>query len=225
MKTSWLPPTAIVLALFGRKQADPGAAAEDPSADVAVEEVTASSVEVIVPQKALSQASRIVTGGEDLQSVVFGEKSIQFTFANTVVISKLVEGPYPNFRQVIPRENSRLVTIATTELEAAVRRVSVLSNAITHQIRLSIGSGMVEISTTNMDIGGESHETLPVRYDGESLAIGFNAAFMLEILRKIETDDVVLELETPTSASLLKPVGIDASEELLYLIMPLRLND
>ncbi len=181
--------------------------------------------EAIVPPKALSQADRVFKGGEALKNVVFGQGVILFNFGATTIFTKLIEGPYPDFRQVIPTTNSKHVYVNTMEFEAAVRRVSVLSSSITHQIRLSLSPGQMEISTSNMDIGGEASETITVRYDGDSLRAGFNAMFLQEILRNMNTDEVVLELETSTSACILKPVAEKEKGDHLYLIMPLRLND
>lgn len=182
-------------------------------------------VEMIVPPKALEHAVRIFSGGLEIQAVVFGEKAVLFDFGTASIFSKVIEGPYPNFTQVIPENNSKLIVLPTQEFEAGVRRVSVLSNAITHQIRMNISAGSVELTTTNADIGGEAHQNLEIEYDGEPLVVGYNSNFFLEILRKIDTDQVLLELESPTTACIAKPVGMGDEERLLYLIMPLRLNE
>ena len=110
-------------------------------------------------------------------------------------------------------------------MASAVRRVSVLSNSTTHQIRMSLSTGHMEVATRNMDIGGESREDIPVRYEGEDLSVGYNAMFLSEIFRSVDTDEVLLELESPVSACIIKPAIQKESHEYLYLIMPLRLND
>jgi DNA polymerase-3 subunit beta len=181
--------------------------------------------EAIVPPKALSQAARVFSGGVDLEKVVFGKGSILFDFGTTTIFSKLIEGPYPNFRQVIPTSNSRKVTVSTDQFSSAVRRVSVLSNTITHQIRMALTPGQMEITTINQDIGGEARESLNVNYDGETLVVGYNASFLLEIFRAIDTEEVVLELETPMAACIIRPSVPLETQEYLYLIMPLRLNE
>lgn len=183
------------------------------------------SSEVIIPPKALHQASQIISSGVDRARVVLGENAILFDFVTTIIFSKLIEGPYPNFRQVIPLNNSKIVFVSTEELSASLRRVSVLSNSITHQIRIDVSPGRMELSTRNEDIGGESQETIDIRYDGEPIIAGYNAAFLLEILRNIETEEVVLELEAPTTACIVKPVGQKETDEFIYLIMPLRISD
>ena len=186
---------------------------------------TEKGSEVIVPPKSLNQAAQIILSGIELKKVIFGEGAILFDFSTTTIFSKLLEGPYPNFRQVIPAENTKKVYVSTEELASAVRRVSVLSNSITHQIRMTVSPGEMELATKNEDIGGESRETIAIRYDGDQLTSGYNAAFLSEILRKIETEEVVLELETPTTACIIKPVGQKETDEYLYLIMPLRLGE
>lgn len=181
--------------------------------------------DAIVPPKALIQAARVVSGGVELERVVFGKGAILFDFGTTIIFSKLIEGPYPNYRQVIPTTNSKRVVVSTDEMASAVRRVSVLSNTITHQIRMSLSSGEMEVSTFNQDIGGESRETIPVRYDGESLVVGYNASFLSEIFRAVDTEELILELESPMSACIIKPGVVKDSQEYQYLIMPLRLNE
>ncbi len=181
--------------------------------------------ESIVPPKALNHASKIVSSGIELEKVIFGQGVILFDFGNTTIFSKLIEGPYPNFWQVIPANNSKKVIVSTDDFSAAVRRVSVLSNTITHQIQFNISPGSIELLTKNADIGGESRETVVSKYEGDSVQVGYNALFLGEILKKIDTDEVLFELENPTTACIIKPVDTEASEEYLYLIMPLRLGE
>ena len=189
---------------------------------------TDQETEAIIPPKALNQVTKIQSSGITIQNIVFSKGAVLFNFGSTIVFSKLIEGPYPNYRQVIPLNNSKKVYISTDELSSAVRRVSVLSNSITHQVRFSLSSGTMELTTTNADIGGEAREAVGIRYEGEPLTVGYNASFLLEILRKVDTGEVLLELETPTTACILKPVKTDqgdTSGEYLYLIMPLRISD
>jgi len=186
---------------------------------------TEGGAEAIIPPKCLNQASQINASGTNLEKIVFGERAILFDFGTTVIFSKLIEGPYPNFRQVIPMANSKKVYVSTRELAAVVRRVSVISSTMTHQIRMSLTPNTMELSSTNEDIGGESRETLAVRYEGDNLSTGYNAAFLAEILRKIDSDEIVMELETPTTACIIKPVNQKETDEYTYLIMPLRLSE
>lgn len=186
---------------------------------------TEGGTEVIVSPKTLNQAAQIISGGTEIEKIIFGDGAIFFDFGDTKIYSKLLEGPYPNFRQVIPTGNSKKVYVSKTELDAAVRRVSVLSNTITHQVKVSISSGIMELATKNDDIGGESRETVEIRYDGEPMTAGYNAAFLSEIIRRTETDEVLMEMESSTTACIIKPVDMKETDENIYLIMPLRLSE
>ena len=181
--------------------------------------------EAIVPPKSLLQAAQLVAAGEELNQVIFGEGAILFDFGTTTVFSKLIEGPYPNFQQVIPLNNSKKVYVSNEHFTSSVRRVSVLSSAVTHQIKIEIEPGKMELSTKNDDIGGEARDSLEIRYDGEPLVAGYNAIFLSEILRRIDSDEVLMELETPKTACIIKPVEEQGTDTYLYLIMPLRLSE
>ncbi len=181
--------------------------------------------EAIIPPKALNHAVRIFEDDVKLEKIMFGERAITFNFADTFLFSKLIEGSFPNYWQVIPANNSKKVYVSTEKLISVVKRVAVLSNAITHRVGFSLSSDMMEITTTNVDIGGEANESLEVKYEGEPLSTGFNANFFLEILRKIDSKEVLIELETPGGPCLLKPMDKKENEEIIYLIMPLRLNE
>ncbi len=192
-------------------------------------EESTKRMDVIVPPKVLSHASRVVMSeqepGKLFFDVIFGQGAILFDFGATKIFSKLIEGPYPDFRRVIPEGNSKHVFVNTDELAGTVRRVSVLSNSVTHQIKIGVSNGIMEVSTSNVDIGGESRETVPVRYEGESLTVGYNAQFLSEILRAVDTEEIEMELESPTSACIVRPGVRKEDQEYFYLIMPLRLNE
>jgi len=135
------------LSLFGKKM------------ELDIEEIS----EAIIPPKTLTQAAQIISGGVDIEKIIFGERAVLFDFGTTKIFSKLIEGPYPDFRQVIPQNNSE------------------------------------------------------IRYDGEPVIAGYNAVFLTEILRRIETDEILLELESQTTACIIKPVGQKETEEYVYL--------
>ncbi len=186
---------------------------------------TEQGTEVIVSSKTLNQAAQIISSGTEVKNIIFGEGAIFFDFGDTKIYSKLIEGPYPNFRQVIPTSNSKKVYVAKDKLDAAVRRVSVLSNTITHQVKISLSPGIMELMTKNEDIGGESRETIDIRYEGEPMNAGYNAAFLSEIIRRTETNELLMEMESSTTACIIKPVDIKDTDENIYLIMPLRLSE
>jgi DNA polymerase III subunit beta len=211
------------LSLFGRKFEK--SEEDQKTSDFSIEEKPFEPTDTIIPPKTLAQASQIISGGSIIKKVVFGKSAVLFDCGNTVIYSKIIEGPYPNFRQVIPTNNSKKVSVKVEEFEAAVRRVSVISSSTNHQIRISVSPSIMELSTVNEDIGGEARETLAINYEGESMTAGYNSVFLSEILRRVDTDETMLELESPTTACLVKPAGLKETDEYIYLIMPLRLGD
>ncbi len=180
---------------------------------------------LIIPPKALSLVIKILGENDADLGITFGEKNILFRVGDTVVTTRLIEGPYPNYEQVIPSGNDKRMIIDGATLMAGVRRVAVLSNSLTRQVKFSLSKDRLELSTTNQDIGGEATETLACRYDGSELEIGYNANYIIDILKNMESGDVVFELATSVSAGLVRPAEEAKTSEYLCLIMPLRLAE
>jgi len=184
--------------------------------------------DLIVPPKAMNNLMRLI-GDRDVEiGVIFGEKNIAFSIPRgdgsaTIISSRLIEGPYPNYEQVIPTESDKRLIINKEELYAAVRRVAILSNSLTHQVRFKMDKNNLELSATNVDLGGEAREILPCEYAGERLELGYNANYVTDILRQLDCEEAVFELSTPVSAGV--GYGADRKEDYLCLIMPLRLVD
>ena len=183
------------------------------------------SVEVIVPSKALNQINRLIGEGKQLEEMTFGEKYLQANLQGTVVITRLIEGPYPNYELVMPKDNDKLVIVDRDVLEAAVRRVAILSNAQTHQVRFDLEENSAMLSAVSPDLGAEAREQVEVSYDGPPLAVAYNAYYFMEVLRHLPQGNIELSLKTPVSACLVRPVDQAEGETLTFLLMPLRLND
>jgi DNA polymerase-3 subunit beta len=180
--------------------------------------------DIIIPPKVLNLVPRFLESEDDEVGVIFGENNIIFNLRHTVLTSRLIEGPYPNFEQVIPVKNDKRVVIGKGDLAGAVRRVSILSNALTHQVKFSMEKGQVSLSTSNADVGGEGQEVIECDYQGEAIEIGYNATYVLDILSKIDEDEVIFELSTAVAAGVV--YGIETpKDDFLCLIMPLRLAE
>ena len=136
----------------------------------------------------------------------------------------MIEGPYPNYEQVIPRENDKIMTADKGALSAALRRMSIVASDQTHRIRMAFANGTCKLSVTTPDLG-EAQEEMTVAYDGDPLEIAFNASYVLEVLKFMPTDEVRLSFKTPERASTCEPVGWDDPASYLTLVMPLRLLD
>jgi DNA polymerase III subunit beta len=179
--------------------------------------------ECIVPAKAMNTVARMCSGEGNVQ-LLFGANQLAFRVGATTLITKLIEGRYPNYEAVIPSENKNLLTAELEALRSAVLRASIVSNEISRQIRMKLKSDQMQILVEDIEQGNEGQETLPCTYTGEPMDIGYNAGYVLDILKQIDTGDVVFELGSPTSAGIVKPTEQEKDEDLLMLIMPVRLN-
>jgi DNA polymerase-3 subunit beta len=191
--------------------------------DVPITSDSAPSNDLIVPPKALEQVRRLFPAEEELE-IGRGENHIGFRSPFTAVYTRLIEGPYPNYEQVIPKDNDRVAVADKASLVSALKRMSVVASDQTHRIRLSFNAGMLKFSVQTPDLG-EAQDELPIRFSGDQLDIGFNASYLLEILRYIPTDDVRITLKAPERAATLEPEGWSDPASYLCLVMPLRLVD
>lgn len=183
----------------------------------------AMSGDLIVPPKALEQLRRLFPAEEELE-IARGDNHLGFRSPMTAVYTRLIEGPYPNYDQVIPRDNDRVALADKNALFQALKRMSVVASDQTHRIRLSFNSGILRFSVQTPDLG-EAQDELPVTYEGDQLDIGFNASYLLEILRYMPTDEVKLTFKAPERAATVEPMGWNDPATYLCLIMPLRLVD
>jgi DNA polymerase-3 subunit beta len=191
--------------------------------DVPVKTANAPSSDLIIPPKALEQIRRLFPAEEELE-VAQGENHLGFRSPFTAVYTRLIEGPYPSYDQVIPRDNDKHAIIDKVAFTGALKRMSVVASDQTHRIRLSFNSGMLKFSVSTPDLG-EAQDELPVRYNGDPLDIGFNAAYLLEILRYLPTEEVRLTFKAPERAATIEPEGWSDPAKYLCLLMPLRLVD
>ena len=183
----------------------------------------APASDLIVPPKALEQVRRLFPADEELE-IARGESHLGFRSPFTAVYTRLIEGPYPNYEQVIPKDNNRYAIADKAALTSALKRMSVIASDQTHRIRMSFNSGILRFSVQTPDLG-EANDELPVRFTGDQLDIGFNANYLLEILRYMPTDEVRLTFKAPERAATLEPEGWSDPATYLCLVMPLRLLD
>ncbi len=179
--------------------------------------------DLIVPPKALEQIRRLYGPDEEIE-IARSDNHLGFRSAGTQVYTRLIEGPYPNYEQVIPRENDKIMTADKAALAAALRRMSIVASDQTHRIRMAFANGSCKLSVTTPDLG-EAQEEMTVAYEGDPLEIGFNAAYVLEVLKYMPTDEVRMSFKAPERAATCEPVGWDDPASYLSLVMPLRLLD
>jgi len=183
----------------------------------------AEDADLIVPPKALEQIRRGFDSDQEIE-IAKSENHLGFRSATTQIFTRLIEGPYPNYEQVIPRENDKALTADKAALISALRRMSIVASDQTHRVRVGLANGTCKLSVQTPDLG-EAQEEVTVTYDGSAMEIGFNAAYLLEVLKYLPTEEVRLTFKSPERAATCEPVGWDDPASYLTLVMPLRLVD
>ena len=189
-------------------------------------DVTASQVaEFIMPKKPLNLLKGILLGSEEDVLVEYNDSNAKFSFDETVLICRLIDGKYPNYEAVIPKENPNQLSISRDQFLSSVKRVSIFSNKTTHQIRLRIAGAELNISAEDIDYSNKAEERLTCSYQGDDMQIGFNSRFLVEMLNSLQSGDISLEMSMPNRAGILTPMdGLDEGEHITMLVMPVMLN-
>lgn len=190
------------------------------------EDVSASQVaEFIMPKKPLTLLKGILTASSEEVTIEYNDSNAKFTFENTVLICRLIDGKYPNYEAVIPKENPNKLSIERSQFLSSVKRVSIFSNKTTHQIRLKIAGAELNISAEDIDYSNKAEERLTCDYQGDDMQIGFNSRFLTEMLNNLTSNEVQLEMSMPNRAGILTPIdGLDEGEHVTMLVMPVMLN-
>ena len=189
-------------------------------------DVTANeTAEFIMPKKPLNLLKGILAGSDEDVTIEYNDSNAKFSFENSVLICRLIDGKYPNYEAVIPKENPNQLTISRNQFLNSVRRVSIFSNKTTHQIRLKIAGAELNISAEDVDYSNKAEERLTCDYQGDDMQIGFNSRFLSEMLSNLNAEDIQLEMSMPNRAGILTPIdGLDEGETVTMLVMTVMLN-
>ena len=189
-------------------------------------DVTADkTAEFIMPKKPLNLLKGVLSGEEDV-TIEYNDANAKFTFENFVLICRLIDGKYPNYEAVIPKENPNKLTVDRASFQNSVRRVSIFSSKTTHQIRLKMAGTELNISAEDIDFSNKADERLNCDYQGDDMQIGFNSRFLSEMLSNLSSNEVLIEMSLPNRAGILTPIdGKDEGEQITMLVMPVMLNN
>jgi DNA polymerase-3 subunit beta len=190
-------------------------------------DVKASEVaDFIMPKKPLNILKSILGTSESDITIEYNDSNATFNFDSYVLTCRLIDGKYPNYEAVIPKENPNKLMINRVLLLNSVRRVSIFSNKTTHQIRLKIAGAELNISAEDIDYSNKAEERLTCDYQGDDMQIGFNSRFLSEMLTNLTSDEIMLEMSMPNRAGILTPIdGLDEGETVTMLVMPVMLNN
>jgi DNA polymerase-3 subunit beta len=189
-------------------------------------DVTADqTAEFIMPKKPLNLLKGILGGSDSDVTIEYNDANAKFTFENVLLVCRLIDGKYPNYEAVIPKENPNKLTVDRASFLNSVKRVSIFSSKTTHQIRLKMAGTELNISAEDLDFANKAHERLSCDYQGDDMQIGFNSRFLSEMLNNLSSNEVLIEMSLPNRAGILTPIdGTDEGEQVTMLVMPVMLN-
>ncbi len=180
----------------------------------------------ILPKKTATMLKSILPKESGKVNIKFDSKNIYFELENYVMICRQVEGKYPNYSAVIPKNNPYKLTVDRQSLLNTLKRVSVFSNQASNLIKLDIVSDTVNVSAQDIDFSISAEESLICLFDGDPISIGFKSTFLIEMLGNLTTEEINIELADPSRAGVVKPFDPDSEEDkTLMLLMPMKLND
>ena len=177
----------------------------------------------IIPKKAMTLIKNAISGNHEVE-LSYNNTNAFFTFGETKIICRLIDAKYPDYNAVIPVDNPNEMMIGRNDFQHSLTRIAIYANKTTNQVVLNINDGALTISAQDLDFSNEATEQLPCTYTGDAMNIGFNAKFLIEMLNVIESDEVKLEMSTPSRAGILLPTDEDENEQLLMLVMPVMMS-
>jgi DNA polymerase III subunit beta len=179
----------------------------------------------IAPKKPLTLLKNFLPLNNDELKVSYNKNHLFVQHGDSRLSCRLIDARFPDYKVVIPTDNPYKLTLNKSDFQNALRRVSVFSNKSTNQVVMTINGSELQLAAQDIDFSFEGNERMTCQFDGEDMAIAFNAKLLIEILNAAETDDIVMELSTPTKAGIIKPTEAADNEELLMLVMPLMINN
>ncbi len=181
--------------------------------------------EFIMPKKPLTLLKSILSNSDEEVTIEYNESNAKFTFNNSIMVCRLIDGKYPNYDAVIPKENPNILTLDRSSFSNSVKRISIFASKTTHQIRLKMAGTELNISAEDIDFSNKADERLQCAYQGDDMQIGFNSRFLQEMLNNLESNDVQIHMSLPNRAGILMPLdGLEDGEEITMLVMPVMLN-
>lgn len=185
-----------------------------------------NELSMILPSKALEQLKATLPDENQIVRLNFNESNAFFSFDNVNLICRLIDERFPDYENVIPKENDKKLTLASNALLSTLKRIVIYANKATNQVRFSLSSDLLKVSAEDLDFSNEANESLSCDYDGEEFEIGFNAKFLIEMIANLHAEQIVFEMSAPNRAALLVSAEqLSESEDVLMLVMPVMLNN
>lgn len=179
----------------------------------------------ILPKKPAKTLKDILLKDSGEATITFDENCAEIKIENYTLSCRLIEGRYPNYNSVIPKDNPYKIRIDRLTMLSALRRVLVFANTSTNLVKIKIQPGNLTVSSQDIDFSTGAEESIDCEYDGNAMNIGFKGTFLIDILNNISSQEVELELADPSRAGVIVPTEQQENEDLLMLLMPMMLND
>ena len=179
----------------------------------------------VIPKKPLNLLKGILSGSETEVTIEYNESNAKFSFDQLDYVCRLIDGTYPNYEAVIPRENPNKLIVNRTLLLNSTKRISNFASKATHQMRVKITGNSLQIFAEDIEYNNRANETIPCNYEGDDMEIGFNSKFFTEMLSNLSSDDILLEMSYSNRPGILTPAdGLDEGEKIYMLVMPTMLS-
>lgn len=185
------------------------------------------NISFILPKKALTiLKNNLGSDDESEVTIEYNDNNAIFNFGNNELICRLIDGKYPNYDAVIPRENPNVLTVDRNSFLNSIKRVSIFANKTTRQVQLKITGSELTVSAEDLDFSNAAKERLTCNYDGVDMEIGFNSRFLIEMLNNINSDEIKLMMSQPNRAGIIVPAEqSNEHTDILMLVMPVMINN
>lgn len=177
--------------------------------------------EFIMPKKPLNIFKNALGNTNEEVVIEFNENMAKFSFGNHIWICRLIDGKYPNYTAVIPKESNNVLTINRSLLLSSIRRASIMSNKSTNQVRFKLSGNILHLLAEDTEYANKASMQIPCDYNGEDLNVGYSSKFLTEMLAVLTSDDIVIRMSLPNRPGIIEPVdGLEENEQLMMLSMP-----
>jgi len=179
---------------------------------------------ILIPRKALEEILRLESGEDGTVRFGVSENHLFFEAGDRKLLARMIDVNFPNYMEVIARDNDRHVMVDRERLLSTIRRISLVANERTRAVRFDFAPGKLTVSSTNPELG-DARETVPIDYAGNPFFVGLNAAYVTDFLSAVDTPSVALDLKDENSQCIGRPspAETDLPYEYLYVVMPMRL--
>lgn len=178
-------------------------------------------IKVIVPGKMIIELERLLDKDDDV-NIYIGENQAAFSFGSMRLVTALIEGNFPNYEMVVPKEHDKVVTIDTARFVEGVRRTRTMTNDKFNSVRMALDGSKMTLKVVTPEVG-EYEEEMSVEYDGEELEVAFNPDFLLDVLRHLDSEQTLVSLKDSMSPGVVRPGGENPGESYTNVVMPIRI--